>query len=498
MKFTGQVRIPDIDHPGVPATFVIEGVQAEVILEGGEPLGRWSLFDVQARRLISAAFQVELDGEELTFIADEPIDFAYRGVEKMAEVWARFKSMNIVRRSFSVSRSRRGVLASRVPELRAAMEENLGIQPARGLAGAVATPAEPTTDVVEERVERPSSEEPVETLKDDHTIPLVSDQPPIAEPSQTSEEAERLAAERKAIEEERALLEEQRRALEQVQADAEKREADRVKAFRLEMSRIEEERFEYERLEKERQASMRAAMERLEAERGEIQKKSAEQEQREKEDFARAAALRKKMAELESERVRREREESERVAAAQREMERIEEQKRKIESLERIKDQEVASVTEPEPVAAEPEEVAAEPERAERPAAKHAAPAPGADDEAAGEEPTGATPVSEEPVPASTNGGRTVVDLGELESEPPDDDTPQTDGAPREKPAGEPESEPAMAGASRQGGIMGAVRAAFGRGAREHTHDFVDAPGGIGIARSICRECGYVSITTED
>ena len=67
MRFTGQIRIPDIDHPGVPATFLIEENQAEVVLDG-ESLGRWSLFDVQARRLVSSAFQVEFEDEEVTFL----------------------------------------------------------------------------------------------------------------------------------------------------------------------------------------------------------------------------------------------------------------------------------------------------------------------------------------------------------------------------------------------------------------------------------------------
>jgi hypothetical protein len=39
VKFTGEIRIPDVDHPGVPATSLIEGDQAEVLLEG-ESLGR--------------------------------------------------------------------------------------------------------------------------------------------------------------------------------------------------------------------------------------------------------------------------------------------------------------------------------------------------------------------------------------------------------------------------------------------------------------------------
>ena len=149
MKFTGQVRVPEVDHPGVPATIVVEEGQTEVFLEG-ESLGRWSLFDVQAARLVSSAFSLSLNGEEITFIADEPVDFAYKGVDHMAGVWARYKSMTIPRRVVAVGRSRRGTLPSRIPELREAMLLNLQTagRGASHLASVEATmttaPAEPS------------------------------------------------------------------------------------------------------------------------------------------------------------------------------------------------------------------------------------------------------------------------------------------------------------------------------------------------------------------
>jgi hypothetical protein len=92
VRFKGEIRFPDIDHPGVPATFVVEDAHAELVLED-ESLGRWSLYDVHARRLISAAFQIDLAGTEITFVADDPIDFAYRGVEHMAKTWAEMEAI---------------------------------------------------------------------------------------------------------------------------------------------------------------------------------------------------------------------------------------------------------------------------------------------------------------------------------------------------------------------------------------------------------------------
>lgn len=175
------------------------------------------------------------------------------------------------------------------------------------------------------------------------------------------------------------------------------------------------------------------------------------------------------------------------MVAAQQELEALEEERRRIESLEHDRLQ-------PEPA------MASEPAEAPEPEAVDA--------------------VVTEPEPARADakpGEAQVVDLAELEEEPPEEpgtpppepepepepqpqprSQPEPEPEPAPAPSPEPEREPAMAGASRQGGIFGAVRAAFGRGGREHVHDFVEAPGGIGISRSICRECGYVSISTHD
>ncbi len=134
MKFTGELRFPEIDHPGVPVQFVIEGAQAELVVEG-ESLGRWSLYDVHARRLVASAFQIDLDGTEVTFVASDPIDFAYRGVEHMAQTWATMKSKRMGGRSIAVRKSRRGTMPSRLDDLRIAMESNLETSEPKPLAG---------------------------------------------------------------------------------------------------------------------------------------------------------------------------------------------------------------------------------------------------------------------------------------------------------------------------------------------------------------------------
>ncbi|MCI0425311.1 MAG: hypothetical protein L0Z47_05585, partial [Actinobacteria bacterium] len=74
-----------------------------------------------------------------------------------------------------------------------------------------------------------------------------------------------------------------------------------------------------------------------------------------------------------------------------------------------------------------------------------------------------------------------VVDLGEYESEPVRAPEPVVAAAVKEK-----------------SGFMGTVRSAFTRNGRNHEHDFVEAPGGLGLSRFICRECGFVSISAND
>jgi len=72
VRFKGELKFPDVDHPGVPVQFVIDGDQAELVVDD-ESLGRWSLYDVHARRLIASAFQIDLDGTEVTLSPATPL-----------------------------------------------------------------------------------------------------------------------------------------------------------------------------------------------------------------------------------------------------------------------------------------------------------------------------------------------------------------------------------------------------------------------------------------
>ena len=475
MKFTGQIRVPEVDHPGVPATFLIEDVQVEVTLEG-ESLGRWSLYDVHARRLVSSAFQVELGGEEITFLADDPIDFAYRGVEHMAEVWARFKSMNVARRLVAVRRSRKRTIPSRISEIREAMVENLqaergGFLSQKGPVRKDEITAESVAKEVGTLSVDPKSVESVEpaaeTLMpvigettDEERDRLEAQRVEEERGEQQRVESERLEEERRAIEEERASLDAERQSLELKRLKAEQKEADRIEAFRLEMERLESERLEIARAEAERLEQQRADKEPLEAERTE----SARQE------LASIEKKRKEIERLDTERAEQERHDAEREEAIQAEMERLETQR--AENLRLEEERAEQERLEAKKVAAEL--VAAARAEQQRLEAKKAA----AEQAAAAR----AEQVSKQ----------LVVDLGEFEE-------PATEPDPEPDLDGDFPPEPALAGAPREKpGIMGAVKSAFGRKGRNHVHQLVEVPGGIGIGRSVCEECGYVSISSSD
>lgn len=474
MRFAGQIRLPDLDHPGVPVTFLVEDNQAELILDG-ETLGRWSLFDVHARRLLASAFQVELGGTEITFIAGQPMDFAYRGVEHMAEVWARFKAMNFIRRFFAVKRSRRGAIQSRIGELQAAMLDNLGHEEL--VAGLAAPEPEVPQGPREPSPGRPETLEPTESRHEPATrideqapsvappgpAPIVPRAPtrPLA-PQRPSAEEERLESIRAELETERARIEDERKRLAAERAAAEREVAESIRAARDEIEALVAER--------ERLAA-------LEATRAEHEKADAERAERLRKDME---ALEEKTKELELLQARR-------VEAEVREADRLESQRAEAERLEALR-REVERL--------EAERRAAE-EEAGRDMVKErlGTSAEASDDDQVRD---------------------LVVDLVEFESEaevaakagsaPAPAEAAEMSGKDAEGPAQEPdlpvdaEPEPALASAPGQrSGLMGAVRAAFARGGgRNHVHDFVDAPGGIGMTRSICRECGFVSISTSD
>jgi len=463
VKFTGQVRVPEVDHPGVPATIVVEEGQTEVFLEG-ESLGRWSLFDVRAARLVSSAFSLSLDGEEITFIADEPVDFAYKGVDHMAGVWARYKSMTIPRRVVAVGRSRRGTIPSRIPELREAMLLNL--QTAGRGASRVATmdvtttaPAEPSpwTKRIDaySKVPQPIDTELVDTAPIDTELvdtELVDTElvevEPVAEPDDEALDPENVPSAEQPTE---ALL----------------------------VDTLDESAFAPE----------------IEPPSETIAIENAEPELR--------APLRPGPG-LIPRRVERPRAEE---AAAPFWDEAWEEPPIEEEPYDDLPPDADALLT-LEHLPAVTEEVTEEAHgpdvemvelvtEEDHPIFADEAPSAPAPALPVGVEETGieesAFPVPAEqlavvPTADQTFRPQMVVDLDHLHVD--------------ETASLEPDLELLFAGApapeGEKSGLLGAVRSAFARNKTSHEHEFVEAPGGIGIVRQICAECGYISIGVAD
>ena len=86
-----------------------------------------------------------------------------------------------------------------------------------------------------------------------------------------------------------------------------------------------------------------------------------------------------------------------------------------------------------------------------------------------------------------------VVDLGRYEDRDAESGQAVTQPTKERQPA-----LAATAPETERGGLFGAVRSAFVRNRAPHEHEFVEAPGGIGIVRQICAECGYISIGVND
>jgi hypothetical protein len=469
VKFTGQVRVPEVDHPGVPATIVIEEGQTEVFLEG-ESLGRWSLYDVRASRLVSSAFSLDLDGEEITFIADEPVDFAYKGVDHMAGVWARYKSMTIPRRVVAVGRSRRGTVPSRITELRQAMLSNLQTagRPTARLTAIEATPpvpAEPApwtkrieaysnvpepidTDPIDGdalasagAVTEPTSEPELEAAVAEHdadktaTPESVSVSEPISEPELESEsvpaETDEVFALSPEVEPISAPL-----AVEGV-------EAEMPRAPLRPGPGLIPRRVESPRAEQGVDPSISPIWD------GAWQEPPIDHEPYD--DVPPDADLVLIDEDLPVE-----------VAAVS-------------ETLEGV---EVAA-DEGLPIFAE--EISAVPApTAPVPFEDSDADAP--EDPASVEEWAAVIPAPEEAIRPEV-----VVDLDHLQVAPT---------------SLEPDLELLFAGApppeGERSGLLGAVRSAFARNKTSHEHEFVEAPGGIGIVRQICADCGYISIGVSD
>jgi hypothetical protein len=497
LRFTGQVKIPDLDYPGVPAALVVEGKQLELLVEG-ESLGSWSLVDVRAERLISSAFSLKLADEEVTFIADQPTEFAYGGIEEMATVWAKHQSMRFPRRAVAKSRSRQGTKPSRIGDLRAAIEESLngaptalvyGREPARRTAGVESlrksqTP-EPMVEQVDQGVERPATvpyrpavAEPVPEAKQaaaKHPTP-----PDVPESAEVPLAADAVPD---APDTPDVVLAEPAPEPASVPPPTDSVFKESVPWAKREEAEVDDEPDRESPTEVISEATMEVAPE--------VRVEAAPEATEEAAPEAAVEAAPEAAVEAAPEAAEEAAPEAEVEAAPE----------ATVEAAPEATVEAAFEATHPDSTLDAPS-----PETTSPPATPSVPPAsvPWLDPTSLSEtspaldEPEDDDPEAGTADPVSGEGAeapRHVVDLGAFEDPDgaePAHPTPEAE--PEERVLADEVPQPELATASARGGIMGAVRSAFVRTRVEHTHEFVEAPGGLGIKRQICSECGHISI----
>lgn len=162
MRFTGRIRLGDVQDADLDVTVEVSDTHVRLV-SGDESLGSWCLADVVANRLLANEFELELGDEVLTFLADDQVNFAYGAVQKMAEGWARYHAMNLVRRKRAVASARRNNDPNRLETVRRAF-----VSAREELRNpVVAVPPEPEEEETQEiqpavaEVEPPPAEETV-------------------------------------------------------------------------------------------------------------------------------------------------------------------------------------------------------------------------------------------------------------------------------------------------------------------------------------------------
>ena len=79
LRFKGQLLVPTEPGPGLRVDLEVAGHHLAVESESGD-LGAWPLEAVRVRRLEGDTFEMTVAGEDLHFIADDTISFAYSGM----------------------------------------------------------------------------------------------------------------------------------------------------------------------------------------------------------------------------------------------------------------------------------------------------------------------------------------------------------------------------------------------------------------------------------
>jgi hypothetical protein len=92
--FKGRLRLPSDPGEGIPIDLELEDVFLSLD-SAGEDFGEWRLDTVEIKRLFSNQFSMLLDGEEMVFVADDALGFAYDGLSKVEDVQSRLSKRRV-------------------------------------------------------------------------------------------------------------------------------------------------------------------------------------------------------------------------------------------------------------------------------------------------------------------------------------------------------------------------------------------------------------------
>ncbi len=185
VQFKGRLRLPDDTGGGIPVDLRIDDIFLVLVAEG-ETLGEWRMDDVGIERVFSNQFLLDLEGEAMVFVADDPLGFAYEGVAEIEAI-----SERLDKRWRSRKKKRRGgsaatvvdadrVDAGRAKERRTAAAESPSVSAVEPAPAPSPEPVESTPPPLPPEVQPPvpALGEPAETQAPD---PVLSDSSPTAE-----------------------------------------------------------------------------------------------------------------------------------------------------------------------------------------------------------------------------------------------------------------------------------------------------------------------------
>ncbi|CAN5145991.1 hypothetical protein BH18ACT5_BH18ACT5_12320 [soil metagenome] len=88
MQFKGSLRSPGDRGPGIRVILEVDEYHLQ-IRRGPDLMGRWYLADVEVVRDIAERFTLFLGADEMEFLADDTLVFAYDGVTRMQQGWVK-------------------------------------------------------------------------------------------------------------------------------------------------------------------------------------------------------------------------------------------------------------------------------------------------------------------------------------------------------------------------------------------------------------------------